>query len=138
MSFKSQLVIGVAIGTAILIGLFFIPVNEFAGIASQHSESPPPILVLSNYQEDFEITPISCAIKSDIVEFQFSVENKLDEDYRLEIHLVLNDKNEENLSRDGILIETHAGKTTLENHSIQFNSDMETCGIELKRVEKML
>lgn len=138
MFFKSQLVIGVAIGAAVLIGLFFIPVNEFAGTASQHSESPPPILVLSSYPEDFEITPIRCAIKSDIVEFQFSVENKIDEDYRLKIHLVLNDKNEENLSRDGILIETHAGKTTLESHSTPFNSDMETCGIELKRAEKML
>jgi len=136
--FKSQLVIGVAIGAAILIGLFFIPVNEFAGTASQHSESPTPILVLSNYPEDFEITPISCAIKSDIVEFQFSVENKIDEDYRLEIHLVLNDKNKEKLSREGILVETHAGKTTLENHQTPFNSDMESCGIELKRVEKML
>jgi len=54
------------------------------------------------------------------------------------LHLILNDKNEENLSREGILVEIHARETTLENHQISFNSDMKTCGIELKRAEKVI
>jgi len=138
VSLKSKLVISVIISIVVLIGLFFIPTNEFIGANSHNSELPSPILVLSNYPKDFEITPISCTIVSDRVEFQFNIENKLDEDYRLELHLILNDKNEENLSREGILVEIHARETTLENHQISFNSDMKTCGIELKRAEKVI
>jgi len=138
VSLKSKLVVGVIIGIGILIGLFFIPANEFIGVNSHSSESPPPILVLSNYPEDFEITPISCMRVSDNVEFQFNIENKLDEDYMLEMHLILNDKNEENLLREGILVKIHAKETTLENHQTLFNPDMKICGIELKRAEKVV
>ncbi len=136
--YSTKLIIGGIVGAVIFVALFFIPTNQFFGIDSYNTESPPPIVVLSNYPESFEIIPIKCTTKSDTVEFQFNVENKLDENYRLEIHLVLNDINNESLSRQAILIETHSGETTFESHQTPYNSDMTTCTIELKHSEKIL
>ena len=137
MPSKSKYVVGGIIGAVILVSLFFIPTNEFFGIRSYNPESPPPIVVLSNNPDDFEIEPAKCAVESDKVEFQFDVKNNLDEDYRLEIHLVLNDKNERNLSKEAILVEAHAGQTATINHQAPFNPDFVTCQIELKRSEKI-
>jgi len=137
MSSKSKFIIGGIIGAIILVSLFFIPTNEFFGTSTYNSESPPPIVVLSNHPDDFGIEPVKCTIESNIVEFQFNVENKLEEDYRLEIHLILNDKNEGSLSREAILVETHSGEITTVNHQAPFNPDFVTCQIEIKRSEKI-
>lgn len=136
MKSKSLIVVGI-IMAGVLSALFFISTNEFFGINSYNPESPPPIVVLSNEPEKFEIIPNSCLSKSDIVEFQFNVENKLDENYRLEIHLVLNDINNSNLSRETILVETLAGKTITVSHDAPSNPDFVSCQIELKRSEKI-
>jgi len=120
-----------------LTAVFFIPTNQFLGMESYNPESPPPIVVLSNSPDDFGIEPIKCAAESDVVEFQFDVENKLNDDYRLEIHLILNNKNEETLSKEAILVEIQSGETTTVNHQTPFNPDFVMCQIELKRSEKI-
>lgn len=134
---KSKFLIGGIIGAVILIALFFIPTNEFVGIKSYSPESPPPVYVVSNYYDEFEITPSQCITESENVNFDFSIKNNLDEDYRLEVHLVLIDKNEMDLSREAILVEAHSGETKIVTHQTPFNLDMEMCGIELNRVEKI-
>lgn len=134
---RVKLAIGGIIGMVILVVLFFIPTNEFFGIDSHSSESPPPIVVLNNYPDDFEITPISCTENFDSIEFQFSVANNLDKDYRLGIHLVQNDNKNQTLAKQAILVETVAGKTTFENHHMPLDSRLNSCGIELKRSEEI-
>ena len=136
MSSKIKFVIGGIIGAIIIVALFLIPANEF-GIESKNSESPPPILVLSNNPDDFEINPIKCEKGLEIVEFQFNVKNNLEEDYRLEIHLTLKDENEQDLSKEAKLVEVGPGETTLVAHQTPFNSKMAMCGIELENVEKI-
>ena len=138
MSSKTKFVIGGIAGAIIIVALFFIPANEFYGINSYNSESPPPIQVLNNYHEEFEINPIKCSAESEIVEFEFNVENKLDEEYRLKIHLVLIDKNNQPLSMEAILVEIGAGQSTTERHQTPFNPEMEMCSIELNSVEKLV
>ena len=130
------MVIGIVVIVA-LIALFFIPTNQFLGTESHNPESPPPIAVLSNTSDDFGINPSKCAAESGMVEFQLDVENKLNDDYRLEIHLVLNDKNGENLSREAILVEIQSGETTTVSHQTPFDPDFAMCQIELKRSEKI-
>ena len=137
MNVKSKKFIGGIIGAVILVTLFFIPTNEFTGIKSHSPESPPPIYVASNFYDEFEITPRQCTTEAETVNFDFSIENKIDEDYRLELHLVLIDKNEEDLSREATLVELHSGETKIVTHQTPFNPDMETCGIELKRSEEI-
>ena len=136
MSSKTKFVIGGIAGIIIIVALFLIPTNEF-GIEPKNSESPPPILVLSNNPDDFEINPIKCEKGLEIVEFQFNVKNNLEEDYRLEIHLTLKDENEQDLSKEAKLVEVGPGETTLVAHQTPFNSKMAMCGIELENVEKI-
>ncbi|MEJ2260203.1 MAG: hypothetical protein P8X83_00885 [Nitrosopumilaceae archaeon] len=136
MSSKTKYVIGGIIGAIIIVVLFLIPASEF-GIESKNSESPPPILVLSNNPDDFEISPIKCEKVLEIVEFEFNVQNNLEEDYRLEIHLTLKDEKEQDLSKEAKLVEVSAGETTLVTHQTPFNSKMSMCGIELEDVEKI-
>ncbi|QUC64137.1 hypothetical protein NsoK4_06735 [Nitrosopumilus sp. K4] len=133
MKSKASIIIGISI-VGVMVALFFIPTNEFG---SYNPKSPPPIIVLSSTPDDFKINPIQCSIESDTVVFGFAIENKLDEDYRLEIHLGLNDENDQPLSKEAILVETHAGETIIEEHETPFNPDMNTCVIELKRSEKI-
>jgi hypothetical protein len=136
VSSKTKYVIGGIIGAIIIVVLFLIPASEF-GIESKNSESPPPILVLSNNPDDFEISPIKCEKVLEIVEFEFNVQNNLEEDYRLEIHLTLKDEKEQDLSKEAKLVEVSAGETTLVTHQTPFNSKMSMCGIELEDVEKI-
>lgn len=136
MSSKTKYVIGGIIGAIIIVVLFLIPTNEF-GIESKNSDSPPPILVLSNNPDDFEINPIKCEKGLEIVEFEFNVQNNLEDNYRLEIHLTLKDENEQDLSKEAKLVEVGAGETTLVTHQAPFNSKMAMCGIELEGVEKI-
>ena len=136
MSSKTKFVIGGIAGIIIIVALFLIPTNEF-GIEPKNSESPPPILVLSNNPDDFEINPIKCEKGLEIVEFEFNVKNNLEEDYRLEIHLTLKDENEQDLSKEAKLVEVGAGETTLVTHQAPFNSEMDICGIQLEEAEKI-
>ena len=136
MSSKTKFVIGGIAGIIIIVALFLIPTNEF-GIEPKNSESPPPILVLSNNPDDFEINPIKCEKGLEIVEFEFNVKNNLEEDYRLEIHLTLKDENEQDLSKEAKLVEVGAGETTLVTHQAPFNSEMVMCGIQLEDAEKI-
>ena len=137
MPSKTKFVIGGIVGTIIIIALFLIPTNQFFGVDSNKSESPPPILVLSNNPDDFEINPIKCEKGLEIVEFEFNVQNNLEDDYRLEIHLTLKDENEQDLSKEAKLVEVGAGETTLVTHQAPFNSKMTMCGIQLEDVEKI-
>ncbi len=137
MSSKTKFVIGGAVAAIFLGILFFIPVYEFTDSGSPNSESPPPIVVLSNYPEDFEISPISCKVIEDMVEFEFNVSNNLDDDYYLEIELALNNKDNQDLSREAILVQIEAGQTTNERHQTPFNPEMKSCVIELDRIEKI-
>lgn len=137
MSSKTKFVVGGIIGAIIIVILFLIPTNEFLGVDSKNSESPPPILVLSSHPDDFDINPIKCEEAPENVEFVFNVKNKLDEDYRLELHLTLKDKNEQNLSIEAKMVEVNAGETLLVTHQTPFNSSMEMCGIELVGAEKI-
>ena len=137
MAFKVKLAVGGIIGAVILAALFLIPTNDFFGIDSHSSESPSPIIVLNSNPDGFEINPIICATRSDFIEFQFDVTNKLDKDYLLEIHLVQNNIDDQNLSRQAILVETVAGKTTFENYTMPLESDMNTCVIELKSSDEI-
>jgi len=130
------IIVGIVMAV-VLTAVFFIPTNQFLGMESYNPESPPPIVVLSNAPDDFGIEPIKCAAESDVVEFQFDVENKLNDGYRLEIHLVLNNKNEETLSKEAILVEIQSGETINVNHQTPFNPDFVMCQIELKRSEKI-
>ena len=132
---KSKFLIGGIIGAAVLVALLFIPTSEF-GIDSHSPESPPPVYVASNYYDEFEITSNQCITESETVNFDFRIKNNLDEDYRLEMHLVLIDKNEMDLSREAILIELPSGETKTVTHQTPFNQDMETCGIELRDAER--
>jgi len=134
---QTKLVVGGVIGAIILVILFFIPTNEFFGTDSYNSESPPPIVVLNNYQDDFEITPTSCTRNSDSIEFQFSIANNLDDDYRLEIHLVLNDNQDQLIAKQAILVETYAGETTFEKYQMPLDSRLYSCGIEMKHFEEV-
>ena len=135
---KIKFIIGGIIGVIVLVALFFIPTNEFVGIKSYSPKSPPPVYVASNYYDEFEITPSQCRTEAETVNFDFSIKNNLDEDYRLEVHLVLIDKNEMDLSREAILVEIHSGETKIVTHQTPFNLDMEMCGIELSRAEKIV
>ena len=137
MSSKTKFVIGGAVSAIILVVLFFIPVNEFSSVDSFDSESPPPIVVLTNYHEDFEITPTSCKPTKDTVEFEFSIQNNLDDDYYLELELALFNENDQDLSREAILVQIEAGQTIHEKHQTFFNPDMKSCVIELDRIERM-
>ncbi|NIM26031.1 MAG: hypothetical protein GTN35_01290 [Nitrososphaeria archaeon] len=137
MSSKTKFVIGGAVAAIILGILFFIPVYEFTDSGSPNSEAPLPIVVLSNYPEDFEISPISCKVIEDTVELQFNITNNLDEDYYLEIELALNNKDNQDLSREAILVQIGAGQTTNEKHQTPFNPEMKSCVIELDRIEKI-
>jgi len=132
-----KLVVGGVIGAIILVILFFVPTNEFFGIDSYNSESPPPIVVLNNYQDDFEITPTSCTSNSESIEFQFSIANNLDDDYRLEIHLVLNDNQDQAIAKQAILVEMSPGETTFEKYQMPLDSRQYSCGIEMKRFEEI-
>jgi hypothetical protein len=136
VSSKTKYVVGGIIGVIIIVALFLIPANEF-GINSNKSEPPPPILVLSNNPDDFEINPIKCEKELEIVEFEFNVKNNLEEDYRLEIQLTLKDENEQDLSQEAKLVEVGAGDTILVTHQAPYNSKMAMCGIELEDVEKI-
>ena len=134
---SKKIVIGGAIAAAIIAVLFFIPINESTDIGSPDFKSPPPIVVLSKYHEDFEISPISCKIGNNIVEFEFNITNNLDEDYNLEIELALNNMDDQDLSSEAILVPVEAGQTTHEKHQTPFNPDMKKCVIELDRIEKI-
>ena len=136
MTSKIKLAMGGIIGTVILVALFFIPTSEF-GINSHSSESPPPIVVMSSYPDDFEITPISCAEDSDSIEFQFSIANNLDKDYRLEMILAQYDIEDQPLAKQAILVETLAGKTKFEKYLMPLDSRLYSCGIELKHSEEI-
>jgi hypothetical protein len=136
VSSKTKFVIGGIIGTIIIVVLFLIPANEF-GIESKNSESPPPILVLNNNPDDFEINPIKCEKGLEIIEFEFNIKNNLEEDYLLEIHLTLKDENEQDLSIEAKIIEVGAGETMLVTHQAPFNSAMAMCGIQLEDAEKI-
>ena len=135
MASRAKLAAGGIIGAAIIAALFFIPTSEF-GIGSRSSESPPPIVVLSSNPDDFEVNPISCARVSDLVDFQFSVTNKLDKDYRLEMVLVQYDREEQPLAMQGILVEIPAGETVFEKRQMPLDSRLYSCGIELKSSEE--
>ena len=124
------------IGIIILAVLFFIPTGEF-GIDSHSSESPPPIVVMSSYPDDFEIIPISCAEESGSIEFEFSIASNLDKDYRLEIILAQYDREDQPLAMQAILVETIAGETIFEKHPMSSDSRLYSCGIELKRSEEI-
>ena len=137
MSSKTKFVVGGAIAAIVLVILFFIPVYEFSDVGSPNSESPPPMVVLSNYPEDFEISPISCKVIGDLVEFEFNIMSNLDDDYYLEIELALNNKDNLDLSREAVLIQIGAGQTTNEKHQSPFNPNMKSCVIELDRIEKI-
>lgn len=136
MIYKVKIAIGGIIGLAILVALFFIPTSEF-GIDSHNSESPPPIVVMSSYPDDFEITPISCTEKSDSIEFEFSVTNNLDKDHRLEIILAQYDREDQPLAMQAILVEVIAGETVSEKYAMSSDSRMYSCGIELKHSEEL-
>lgn len=136
MSFK-KFVIGGAIAGILLVVLFFIPAYEFSDANLPNSESPPHIVVLTNYPEDFEIIPISCKVIENMVEFEFDITNNLDEDYFLEIELALNNKDNLDLSRKAVLVQVESGQTTNEKHQTPFNPDMNSCVIELDRIEKI-
>jgi hypothetical protein len=94
-----------------------------------------PTFVLNNYHDDFEVTSISCMINSDFVNFDFNIINKLDNNFLLELHLLQTNINNEDLSREGILVETIAGKTTTKIYQIPLEQELNTCGIEIKRTE---
>jgi len=129
-----KLSIGVIIGGIILVSLLFIPTDQFFGINSNNSVSPPPILVLNNYHDDFEVISTSCIVDSDFVEINFSINNKLDKNYSLELDLLQKGINNEDLSREGILVETVAGKIRSETHQMPLEPGLNICGIEVKRV----
>ncbi len=137
MSSKTKFVIGGAIAAIIIAVLSFVPVYEFSDTGFPNSESPPPIVVLTNYPEDFEISPISCKTMDGLVEFEFNITNNVDEDYNLEIELALNNKDNQDLSREAILVQIDAGQTTNEKHQTPFNPEMKSCVIELDRIEKI-
>ena len=132
MSSKKNIVIGGVIAAAVIVVLFFVPINETSDF-----KSPPPIMVLTNYQEEFEISPISCKIDEDIVEMEFSITNNRDDNYNLEIELALSNNNDQDLSREAILVPIKAGQTLHEKHQTPFNSDMEKCVIKLDRIENI-
>ena len=71
---------------------------------------------------------------SGFVEIKFSISNKLDKNYRLELHLLQMGINNEILSRDKILIETISGETKSETRQMSLQQGMNTCGIEIKRI----
>lgn len=133
---KAKIAVGGIIGLVILVALFFIPTSDF-GIDSHNSESPPPIVVMSSYPDDFEITPLSCAEKSGSIEFEFSVANNLDKDYRLEIILAQYDHENQPLAMQAILVEAIAGETIFEKYQMSSDSRMYSCGIELKHSEEI-
>ena len=136
MKTRTKLTIGGIIGGIILVALLFIPTN-YLGIDSYNSGLPPRVMILSSQPDDFEITNPSCTKDSEFVQFQFNITNKLDSDYRLEMHLIQNDMNGENLAIQAILVETTAHKTIVENHQMHLESKMSECVIELKRSEKI-
>lgn len=131
---KVKLSIGGIIGGIILVSLLFIPTDEFFGTNSDNSISPPPILVLNNYHDDFEVTSTSCTADSGFVEINFSINNKLDKNYLLELHLLQKGINNEDLSREGIVVKTIAGKTISETHQMPLELGLNICAIEVKRV----
>lgn len=130
---KVKLSIGVIIGGIILVSLLFIPTDQFFGTNSYNSISPPPMLVLNNYHKDFEVISTSCIVDSDFVEINFSINNKLDKNYSLELHLLQKGINNEDLSREGIIVRTIAGKTISETHQVSLEQGLNICGIEVKR-----
>jgi len=130
---KVKLSIGVIISGIILVSLLFIPTDQFFGTNSNYSISPPPILVLNNYHEDFEVISTSCIVDSDFVEINFSISNKLDKNYSLELHLLQKGINNEDLSREGIIVETVARKIISETHQVPLEQGLNICGIEIKR-----
>jgi len=133
---KLKLAAGGIIGVAIIVALFLIPTSEF-GIGSHSSESPPPITVLSSRPDDFEVNPISCTRGSDSIDFQFSIANKLDRDYRLEMILAQYDREDQPLAMQAILVDAIAGETVFEKHQMSLDSRLYSCGIELKRSEEI-
>ena len=134
MTSKIKLSVVGIIGGIILVSLLFIPTDEFFEINFQNSVSPTPVIVINNYQELFEVTSISCRVDSGFVEIKFSISNKLDKNYQLELNLLQMGINDEHLSRNKILVETIPGQTISETHQMILQQGLSTCGIEIKHI----
>ena len=134
MTSKIKLSVVGIIGGIILVSLLFISTDEVFEINFQNSESPLPVIVLNNYNDLFDVTSISCRVDSSSLEIKFSISNKLDKNYQLELYLLQMGINNENLSRNKILVETTAGKTISETHQVYLQQDLNTCGIEINRI----
>ena len=83
---------------AILIALFFIPINEFFGIGSYNEESPSPIMILENSDDmlmGFKITPVGCVeTPSGLTESQFQITNTHEGDFLVTIKISFTDNDE--------------------------------------------
>lgn len=55
----------------------------------------------------------------------------------LETHLVLNDNKDQAITKQAILVETSAGKTTFKKYQMLLDSRLNSCGIEIKRFEEI-
>jgi len=105
-------VVGIIVGI-ILVSLLFISTDEVFEINFQNSESPLPVIVMNNYNELFDVTSISCRVDSGSLEIKFSISNELDKNYQLELYLLQMGINNENLSRNKILVETKSKDTSI-------------------------
>ena len=138
MTSKIKLSVGGIIGGIILVSLLFILTDEFFKINSQNSVPQLPVIVMNNYDDLLEVTSTSCRVDSGFFEIKFSISNKLDKNYQLELHLLQMDINNEYLSRDKIFVETSAGKTISETHQTSLQQGLNTCGIEIKRIVEII
>ena len=104
---------------AVLTSLFFIPTNEFLGIASNNEESPSPIMVLENSDVvlmGLKITPLACSeTVSGLTESQFQITNSNEKDYEVTIKVSFTN-NEMILYEKQAKLKVLSGQTVNQNH----------------------
>lgn len=119
---------------AILIALFFIPINEFFGINSYNEESPSPIMILENSDDilmGFKITPIGCVeTSSGLTESQFQITNTHEGNFLVKVKISFTD-NEKVLYEKQESIEILSGQTINQNQLSDKVYDNPICVVQI-------
>ena len=99
---------------AIIIGLIFIPTNDFFGINPHNSESPSPLMILESSEDvimGFKIIPGSCfETPSGLTESQFQVTNTHEDDFDVNLGVSFTD-NESILFEKQVKVRILSGQT---------------------------
>lgn len=133
MQSKSLIITGILISAALTV-LIFAPANESIEPGSGNTKSYP-FVVENNLPAEFEITPLECSVNEDFVGLKFTIENKIDDNYRLELTMKINDKNGNPLSMAAFQVESPAGEKIAQSHSTPFIPEMDECMVVLERSE---